>query len=58
MKTSAVLSLLLSALLLFRAASPIHYLRILSSLINIGSVLSGALPRSNFLCLKIIIQRC
>jgi|GEM_PF-4949974 len=39
MKTSAVLSLLLPALPLFRAAYPVRYLRIFSSLINIGCAL-------------------
>ena len=57
MKTSAVLFLLLPAFPLFRAASPVRYLRIFSSLITslitMVSVLYGLLLGSKFLCLKI-----
>ena len=53
MKTSAVLFLLLPAFPLFRAASPVRYLRISSSLITMVSVLYGLLLGSHFLFVEI-----
>jgi len=53
MKTGAVLFVLLPVFPLFRAVSPVRYLRIFSSLINVVSALYGLLLGINFLCLKI-----
>ena len=53
MKTSAVLFLLLPAFPLFRAASPVRYLHILSYLITMVSVLYGLLLGSHFLSVEI-----
>jgi len=52
MKACAVLSLLLSVLLLFRVVSPARIVRFTSSIINVFSAFFGSPARSNSLCLK------